>query len=83
MSTTQRILTPRELNRATLARQMLLGRENVSPLEAVGRLVALQAQVTSPPYVGLWSLLLAEPQGAEELEIRFGGKAQKMHGSGT
>ena len=36
---------------------MLLERENVSPLEAVQRLVALQAQVTSPPYVGLWTRL--------------------------
>jgi hypothetical protein len=26
---------------------------------------------------------VAEPQGAEELEIRFSGEAQKMHGSGT
>jgi len=52
-----RVLTLRELNRATLARQMLLEREDVSPFEAVRRLVALQAQVTSPPYVGLWTRL--------------------------
>ncbi len=57
MSAADRVLTLRELNRATLARQMLLERENVSPLEAVQRLVALQAQVTSPPYVGLWTRL--------------------------
>src|SRR5215218_6121158 len=52
MSAADRVLTLRELNRATLARQMLLERENASPLEAVGRLVALQAQVTSPPTSG-------------------------------
>ena len=57
MSAVDRVLTLRELNRATLARQMLLQRENSSPLEAVDRLVALQAQVTSPPYVGLWTRL--------------------------
>jgi hypothetical protein len=57
VSAADRVLTLRELNRATLARQMLLERENVSPLEAVQRLVALQAQVTSPPYVGLWTRL--------------------------
>ena len=57
MSAADRVLTLRELNRATLARQMLLGRENISPFEAVRRLVALQAQVTSPPYVGLWTRL--------------------------
>jgi hypothetical protein len=57
VSAADRLLTLRQLNRATLARQMLLERENVSPLEAVQRLVALQAQVTSPPYVGLWSRL--------------------------
>ena len=57
MSAADRVLTFCELNRATLARQMLLERNDVSPFEAVQRLVALQAQVTSPPYVGLWTRL--------------------------
>jgi Winged helix DNA-binding domain len=65
VSAADRVLTLRELNRATLARQMLLERENLSPLEAVQRLVALQAQVTSPPYVGLWTRL--EGFGREDL----------------
>jgi hypothetical protein len=65
VSAANRVLTLRELNRATLARQMLLERENVSPFEAVRRLVALQAQVTSPPYVGLWTRL--EDFGREDL----------------
>ena len=49
------ILTARQLNRATLARQMLLTREKVSPVDAVRRLGGLQAQLARPPYIGLWS----------------------------
>ena len=53
----ERILTLRELNRATLARQMLLAREEIPAHDAVSRLVGLQAQVPNPPYVGLWTRL--------------------------
>src|SRR5258706_14900068 len=52
-----RRLSLRELNRATLARQMLLGREPLSVVDAVRRLVGLQAQWPAPPYVGLWTRL--------------------------
>jgi hypothetical protein len=52
-----RILSLRELNRATLARQMLLEREGLSVTDAIGRLVGLQAQLALPPYVGLWTRL--------------------------
>jgi hypothetical protein len=48
-------LTLRHINRATLARQMLLVREPISPLAAIERLVALQAQWPRPPFIGLWS----------------------------
>ena len=51
----ERVLTNRELGRATLARQMLLERERVGTVEAVERLVGLQAQVREPPFVGLWT----------------------------
>jgi hypothetical protein len=49
------VLTARELNRATLARQMLLTREKTPVLRAVERLAGLQAQLARPPYIGLWS----------------------------
>src|SRR5262249_55263223 len=54
-----------ELNRATLARQMLLKREKIKPLAAVERLLGLQAQVARPPFVGLWSRV--ERFGREDL----------------
>jgi hypothetical protein len=48
-------LTPRQLNRSTLARQMLLQREDVSVVEGIRRAVALQAQEAASPYVALWN----------------------------
>jgi hypothetical protein len=50
-------LSRRALSRATLARQMLLQRERVPPLDAVARLAGMQAQVAKPPFVGLWTRL--------------------------
>jgi len=51
------VLTLRELNRAALARQMLLKRESVPVVTAVERLAALQAQWAPSPYIALWSRL--------------------------
>ncbi len=51
----ERVLTLRELNRATLARQMLLERKRLSPTAVIERLVGLQAQSPSAPYVGIWT----------------------------
>ena len=49
------VLTRHDLNRATLARQMLLAREKTTALRAVERLAGLQAQLARPPFIGLWS----------------------------
>ena len=54
---TPRAITNRELNRATLARQLLLRRARLSVPKAVERLCALQAQDARGPYIGLWSRL--------------------------
>ncbi len=48
-------LTSRQLNRATLTRQMLLERESIDVVEGVRRVVALQAQEPASPYVALWN----------------------------
>jgi hypothetical protein len=50
-------LTIVRLNRATLARQMLLAREDISPVAAVERLCGMQAQEPRPPFIGLWTRL--------------------------
>jgi hypothetical protein len=50
-------LTLRDLNRATLSRQMLLERESTSLPQAIERLVGLQAQSAIAPYIGLWTRL--------------------------
>ncbi|MBZ3901039.1 winged helix DNA-binding domain-containing protein [Streptomyces griseiscabiei] len=50
-------LTARALNRATLARQLLLAREPLDVTEAVRRIVALQAQQPASPYIALWNRL--------------------------
>jgi hypothetical protein len=49
------VLTRAGLNRATLARQMLLAREKIAVPRAVERLAGLQAQLARPPFIGLWS----------------------------
>jgi hypothetical protein len=51
------VLSRRALNRATLARQLLLERSSLSALDAVEHLVGLQAQVPLDPYTALWSRL--------------------------
>ncbi|MBZ0301772.1 MAG: winged helix DNA-binding domain-containing protein [Anaerolineae bacterium] len=50
-------LTLKALNRATLARQMLLERAEIPIPAAVEQLVGLQAQLAVSPYIGLWTRL--------------------------
>ncbi len=52
---TARVLTVRELNRATLARQLLLERRLLTTPRAIERLAAVQAQWSTAPYIALWS----------------------------
>jgi Winged helix DNA-binding domain len=54
---TDQILTTRQLNRATLARQMLLERSARTIPEATAFLLGLQGQISEGPYQGLWSRL--------------------------
>ena len=50
-------ITLRELNRATLARQMLLERSDCDIVEAIEFLGGLQAQTSNAPYHALWTRL--------------------------
>ena len=52
-----RVLSLRELNRTTLSRQMLLARQVLTVPAPIERLVGMQAQLSSAPYVGLWTRL--------------------------
>ena len=54
---TERTLSPRALNRALLARQLLLDRSSLSIVEAAEQVGGLQTQYAPSGYVGLWTRL--------------------------
>jgi hypothetical protein len=54
---THPVLTPRRLNRALLARQLLLERSSLPIPDALRQVAGLQTQYAPSGYVGLWSRL--------------------------
>lgn len=73
----------RQINRWTLARQMLLERHQLDAVAAIERLAGMQAQYSPSPYIGLWSRL--HDFRREELEAALLGdrvfKATLMRGT--
>jgi DNA glycosylase AlkZ-like len=64
-------LSLRQLNRATLERQLLLKRQPLTVTDAVLRVVALQAQEPASPYLALWNRLA--PFDPADLDRAFAG----------
>ena len=68
----ERVLKLRELNRAMLARQLLLQRKRLSPTAVIERLVGMQAQWPQAPYVGIWTRTTSFRREALERELAKG-----------
>lgn len=71
---TARVLSARELNRATLPRQLLLSRHDLGVVDAVQRLGGLQAQEPRPPFVALWTRL----EGFEREQLQRALQAREI-----
>ena len=69
---TPAVLTPRHLNRALLARQLLLTRADLSIPAALEQVGGLQTQYAPSGYVGLWTRLASFERGSltDALEAR-------------
>lgn len=74
----ERVLTQRELNRTTLARQLLLRRERLSPARAIERLAGLQAQLPSSPFLALWARLEGFERSALERALMRRGVVKAL-----
>ena len=76
----QKTLSPRALNRALLARQLLLKRSGASLPAAVERVAGLQMQYAPSGYIGLWSRLadFSRPSLTAALERRTVVQATAM-----
>jgi hypothetical protein len=55
----ERVLSPDDLNRALLARQLLFQRGDLPIRRALEQVAGLQAQYAPSSYIGLWSRLEA------------------------
>jgi hypothetical protein len=71
-------LSLRELNRATLDRQLLLRRSARPAAAAVRHLAGLQAQAPLAPYIGLWTRLAGFAPGALE-DLLTGRSVVRAH----
>jgi hypothetical protein len=79
----ERVLTQRDLNRATLARQLLLERARLPVPRALERVAGLQAQLGSAPYIGLWSRLDGFRRESLERALRSGTAVRALLMRGT
>jgi Winged helix DNA-binding domain len=70
----ERVLTRRELNRALLARQLLLERSSLTATKAAERLGGLQAQSTASPYLSLHARL----EGFEREQLTKALKSRRL-----
>jgi hypothetical protein len=77
------ILTRADLNRATLARQLLLARADSPVVGAVQQLAGMQAQEPKHPYIGLWTRLenFAREDLTASLRDRSAVRATLMRGT--
>src|SRR4051794_41887453 len=76
----ERVLTQPELNRAVLARQLLLERGRLPLPRALERVGGIQAQYAPSMYIGLWSRLDGVERDAltRALQRRSGAPATRM-----
>ncbi|CAN5655704.1 winged helix DNA-binding domain-containing protein [soil metagenome] len=77
------VLTAGELNRALLARQLLLERTTQDPVAVVAQLAGMQSQAPNPPYLGLAARIddFAPQEASDRLADRTLVRATAMRGT--